>query len=145
MANGGRRTGAGRRKGSKNKKTIEIEEARKQFQQMVLRRLKPIFEHQYTLVEGVSYLYRIDEGPNGSKEHVIVEDKHEIGDILAQAHDDGGFVDGVYNDKYYYMTVKPPDNSAIKDMLDRSIGKAANPLPGNTDKIEEVTVIKYAK
>jgi hypothetical protein len=34
-----------------------------------------------------------------------------------------GLVDGVYNDQYYYITVKAPDNGAIKDMLDRSIGQ----------------------
>jgi hypothetical protein len=142
---GGARPGSGMKPKQKTKKTIEREVALKQYQQLVLKRLKPIFEHQYALVEGVSYLYRIDETKNGGKEHVIVQNPDEIGDVLAQAHDDGGFVEGVYNDKFYYITVKPPDNSAIKDMLDRSIGKTQSTPPGDPNKIAEVTVIRYAQ
>jgi hypothetical protein len=35
-------------------KTIEREEARKPYQQLVLERLTPIFEHQYSLVKGTA-------------------------------------------------------------------------------------------
>jgi len=145
MAAGGYRPGAGRKKGKKLPKTIEREAARTQLQQMVLQRLKPIFEHQYSLVQGISYLYRIDEGPNGGKEHVIVEDKDEIGDILAQMHDSNGeLVDGVYNDKYYYITVKPPENKAIDSLLDRVFGKSPQALTGEKGGPIEVTITKYA-
>jgi hypothetical protein len=143
--NGGARPGSGMPKGTKTKKVLEREAQLAAYQQLVFKRLKPIFEHQYSLIKGVSYLYRIDEGPNGAKEHIIVSDPDEIGDILAQMHDGEDLLNGVYNDKYYYITVKPPENAAIKDMLDRAIGKATNPLPGDENKIEEVTVIKYAR
>lgn len=142
---GGARPGSGRKKGKKLPQTVEREKARAQLQQLILKRLEPIFEHQYTLVKGVSYLYRIEEGPNGGKEHVIVDDADEIGDILAQMHDsDGELVDGVYNDKYYYITVKPPENKAIDSMFDRVFGKSPQAITGDKGGPIEVTITKYA-
>lgn len=140
--NGGRRKGSGRKKGVPNKMTIERAAAQEAYRQLVLQRLTPIFEHQYALVRGISYLYRIDENKHGGKEHVIVTDPDEIGDILAQMHEEG--TEGVYNDKFYYITVRPPENGAIKDMLDRALGKAAQPLTGTDDGPIKVVIEKYA-
>lgn len=59
--NGGARPGAGRKAGGQNKATIEKQAAREAYRQLVLERLKPIFEHQYSLVKGTAFLYRITE------------------------------------------------------------------------------------
>lgn len=139
---GGKQPGGGRRLGSKNKKTIEKDQAREAFRQLVLQRLKPIFEHQYSLVKGTAYLYRIVES-NGGKEQILVTDPDEIGDVIAQMDTWEG---QVVNDQYYYITVRAPENSAIKDMLDRALDKAIQPIGGDKDNpLEVVTVVKYAK
>src|ERR1051325_4100142 len=85
MARGGKRPGAGRKKGSKSPATLEREAALKPFREMVIARVKPLFEAQMTLARGVSYMYWIKENPKtGGKEHILVTDPDEIGDILAQ-------------------------------------------------------------
>ena len=111
----------GRPKGRRSDATIEREVARKAYQQLVLERMRPLFESQMTLARGVSYLYRIEENAKGGKEHVLVTDPDEIGDVLSQM-DEG--VPGVFNDKYYYITTKTPENRAIDSMLDRVWGKS---------------------
>src|ERR1051325_547376 len=95
----------GRPPGRKNNATIEKEVAKKQFQQLVLQRIMPLFQAQMALAQGVSYLFRIEEGPKGGKEHVIVTDPDEIGDILAQmAQQETGA--GQFNDKFFYISTK---------------------------------------
>lgn len=110
----------GRPKNRKNNKTLEKEEARQLWRQMVFERLTPLFEAQMSLARGTSYLYRIEENAKGGREHVIVTDPDEIGDILSQM-DEG--LPGVYNDKYYYITTKPPENRAIDSLVDRAMDK----------------------
>jgi hypothetical protein len=138
---GGARPGSGMKPGQKTAKTIERDAARKAYQQLVLERLRPIFEKQMSLVNGVAYLYRIEETRHGGKEHVLVTNPDDIGDVLAQMD---GWEGQVVNDQYYYVTVRPPENAAIKDMLDRALGKATQMVAGDPDGAPIVTVIKYA-
>jgi hypothetical protein len=112
----------GRPPGRRNTKTIAREAAAQQYQQLVLQRLLPVFEHQYSLVKGTAHLFRIEEKANGAKEHVLVQNPDEIGDVLSQMDSWEG---QVVNDQYYYITVKAPESRAIDSMLDRAIGKAA--------------------
>lgn len=131
MARHGTNHKGGRPPGKKNPATIERAAAREQYRQLVLQRLKPLFDHQWSLVRGISYMYRIEERKGGAREHVIVTDPDEIGDILSQM-DDGE--PGVYNDQYYYITVRPPDNKSIDSMLDRAIDKPTQPLANDENK-----------
>lgn len=50
----------GRPKGRKDNKTLEREAARKAYEQMVLENLRPLFQKQLLLANGVNYVYRID-------------------------------------------------------------------------------------
>lgn len=132
----------GRPLGRKNDATIEKEAARKAYQQLILQRLRPLFESQMTLARGVSYMFRIEEKKNGAREHVVVTDPDEIGDILSQM-DEGS--PGVFNDQYYYITTKAPENRAIDSMLDRALDKARQALElggkdGGPIEIKGVTI-----
>lgn len=120
MARGGKRPGSGRKKGSKDASTLEKEKQFEIFRQLTLQRVKPLFEAQMNLARGVTYMFRIEEGPKGAREHVLVTDPDEIGDILAQMDGDAS---GTYNDQYYYLTTKLPDNRALDSLLDRAFGK----------------------
>lgn len=138
----------GRPKGRKNNATIEKEEARKAYQQLVLQNLRPLFSSQMSLARGVSYVYRIDRHGKGSTlriEHVLLEDAREIADALdiIENNDPNGDEEG---NGFYYVTTKAPENRAIDSMLDRSIGKPAQPLSGDKENpLELVTILKYAK
>jgi len=80
MARGGARPGAGRPKGSKTPATLEREAALKSFREMVIEKVKPLFEAQYTLARGTSFMFRIKENPKtGGKEHILITDRDEIG------------------------------------------------------------------
>jgi len=122
MSRGGFRENAGSKKGTLKKKTIETKIAEEEFRQRVLKNKDKLFNAQFDLALGTTYLYKIVETGKGDKlkrEHVIVTDPNEIKDVLDEC--DG---DGTVDDTYYYMTTKAPDNKAIDSMLDRTFGKA---------------------
>lgn len=124
----------GRPKGRLNKKTIERQAAQDAYQQYVIKRLKPLFDAQYYLANGVSYLYRIDRHKNGSQErieHVLLENPREIADALdtIRNHDPNGDENG---NGFVYITTKPPSNQAIDSLLDRSIGKPKQSIDHTT-------------
>lgn len=117
----------GRPKGSKSKATLEKEAVLAALRQRILKKMEPIFEAQFSLVRGVAYMYRIEEHKGGRKEHVLVTDPNEIGRVLEKIHvGEAGTVD----EKYYYITVKAPDNRAIDSMLDRVFGKSTQAISG---------------
>ena len=113
----------GRRNGSKNTLTIMKEMELEEFQKLARQRMDALFYSQLTLALGSMSLFRIDENSNGGREHVLVTDKNEIGDILSQMHGSKS-EGGVYNDVYYYISTKDPDNSALNSILDRAYGRA---------------------
>lgn len=124
---GGARKGSGMKKGQKTQKTIEKEEARKAYQQLVLQNLRPLFGSQLSLARGVSYVYRIDrhytKGSPVRVEHVLLEDPREIADALdiIENADPNGTEDG---NGFYYVTTKAPENRAIDSLLDRALDKS---------------------
>ena len=52
MPKGGKRPGAGRKPGGRNKATIEREIARKLYEQAILKNLDPLIKAQFELAEG---------------------------------------------------------------------------------------------
>ncbi len=121
--NGGARPGAGRPKGSQNRKTKERREAEQEMIQRIIANLHPVLDAQFNLAKGASYLYRIDEvgeGKNKRREHVLVTDPEEIREFL----DENDGAAGTVNDSYYYITTKSPDVRAIDSLLDRVFGRA---------------------
>lgn len=129
MARGGKRTGAGRQTGSKNKKTLERDAAIKAYQQLVLKNLQPLFRKQLLLAMGQVFVYRKEKHGTGASmriEHVLLENPHEIADALDKiVNNDANWPN---EDGFVYVSAKSPEHASIKDMLDRSIGKAADKL-----------------
>lgn len=115
---GGKRKKSGRKAGSLNKATLEKKKIEEAFTQRVLGSAERLFNSQFSLAQGCSHLYRIDEVRRGKeikRKHVLVTDPEEIRMYLDEEVDP---------DKYYYITTKSPDNKAIDSLLDRAFGRA---------------------
>lgn len=80
MTKGGKRTGSGRPKGMKNKKTLEIEEARAILRKMVFQDLEPITRAQLELAKGLWY-----EDPVKGRVYQTKPDKAVADLLLAHA------------------------------------------------------------
>lgn len=124
MANGGKRPGAGRKKGSKTKKTLEKLAIQEAFNQRVMTQADALFNAQLTLAVGSVQVYRVEETKDGNKtkrEHVLVTNPDEIKKVLDENEGSSGMVE----DSYYFVSNLPPDNRAIDSMLNRTLGKPA--------------------
>jgi hypothetical protein len=122
MKNGGKRAGAGRKRGSKSTKTLEKAKVQEAFEQRVMANADKLFNAQFSLAVGTSKVFRIDEvgeGKDKKRIHSIVTDDEEIKAFLDE-HDGGsGEVKGVF----YYITTAQPDNKALDSLLNRGLGK----------------------
>lgn len=119
---GGKRPGAGRKRGGVNRKTLEEKLVFEELRQRVLAASQRILDAQLSLAQGVSYLYRIDTitGPDGKERKQkpeLVTDLTEIEAYLS------GDTDGDRS-SYYYITTERPDNRSIDSLFDRVFGKA---------------------
>lgn len=133
---GGKRPGAGRKKGKKTAKTLEREAILKAFRERAMKHADILFDAQLTLARGQTFLFKIEKelqiGPKGGKRYVssrpkLVTTQSEIEDYLAGTIESGNEDDE--NDPqatYYYITGKEPNNQAIDALLDRTFGKAVN-------------------
>lgn len=155
--NGGKRPGAGRKRGGKNKATIEKQKAQEALHQRILQVIDPIFHAQLANATGTQYLFKIEKikitGPRGgvsyqNKKPVIVTDPEEIRmyfeDMIGRANGD---VDNDQdpNASYYYMTTEKPETKAADSMLDRVFGKAPqnHTLTDNDGNPLQINIINY--
>lgn len=146
MKNGGKRPGAGRPKGGKNKATLEKQKVQEAFNQRVMQKADVLFNAQLTLALGSMKVFRIDETEQDGKtkrEHVHVTDPEEIKALLDEHDGLNGVVDGVY---YYFVDVSP-DNKAIDSMLNRVFGRATEhkDITSNGEQILREITVKVVK
>lgn len=120
---GGYRPGAGRKKGSKGKTTIEKKIIEDELKQRVLRSAQVLLSSQMNLAQGVQMLYCIktDKKGNRSKPELIT-DQGTIESYL------DGELDYNEDGKYYFITTERPDNRALDSLFDRVFGKATQPI-----------------
>jgi hypothetical protein len=118
---GGRREGAGRPEGSKNKATLEKQLIRDELDQRVLKNVDRLLNSQIDLAVGEKYLMvvkTIGKGAKQRQETTIVTDLELIKKYLDEDLDNT-------DEEYYYMTTKPANNQALQGLLDRTFGKAS--------------------
>lgn len=123
MAKGGKRPGAGRRVGSKNKATLEKAAIQEAFNQRVMVQADSLFNAQLSLAVGSVKVFEVVETKDGNRtkrEHFLVTNTERIKEVL-----DGfdGVGSGVIDDTYYLVSNVLPDNRAIDSMLNRALGK----------------------
>jgi hypothetical protein len=132
MPRGGRRPGAGQKKGNKHKATIEKERVLTEYRNKIMKHADILFRNQMHLAQGVSYLYK---WVKGKQKPVLVVDEKEIEQYVLKEM--GGHVSkkDMIDKKatYYFISTERPDNKAIDSMLDRTFGKATQVIGGDKD------------
>lgn len=117
---GGKRVGAGRKKG-RSKKTLERQVVLDALRQRVMKNVDGLLNAQISKAKGQSFVYRIDdieEGKHKRKENVLVTDEEEIKLALDSIENGNNGDDG-----YYYITSKEPDNQALDSLFNRTFGR----------------------
>lgn len=132
---GGKRPGAGRARGSKNKKTIEQEVAMQEMRDRIIRSKDELLNSQMNLAMGVQMLYKIITDKDGNRHKPeLVTSQEEIESYLAGEYD--SFTE------YYFITTERPDNKAIDSLFDRVFGKATQPVAGSGEDGEIIVKIE---
>jgi hypothetical protein len=142
---GGKRKGAGRKKGTLNPKTIERDEALRQFKQRVMEATAHLQNAQIGLAKGSQYLFKIKTFKGQKSDPILVKDQWEIEAYLRGDFDDEEYKTG-NNTVYYFLTTKDPDNRALDSLFNRTYGKALDSLEiTNPDgNLKTIIVNKYS-
>lgn len=158
---GGKRPGAGRPSGAKNVATLERNKVLEGIRQRIMAKADLIVDKQMLLATGQQFLYKIEKewidlgtdrkgnkkGYYKAKRPKLVTSEEEIRFYLENQVD---LANGDIEDEhdpaavYYFITTKEPSNQALDSMLDRTFGRATQPVSGEDGAPIEVTVIKYA-
>lgn len=141
---GGKRPGAGRKKGSVSQKTLDKLAVIREYKNRVAHHANQLFDAQFSNAIGNTYVYEVIEHRTKDKtwkEHVLVTSQQQIKAVLDAHHGDSGTVDN----QYFIVTTEKPDNRAIDAMLDRAFGKAVNTIvtedeAGNKKPIGTITI-----
>lgn len=141
---GGKRPGAGRKKGSKSKNTLEKEIVLKELKLKHMKAVDVLFNAQMSLAVGQTFLYKFTYD---NKKPQLVTDQTEIerylqGEIAEADPEDE-------KDKrptYYFLTTKEPNNQAIDSIYDRAFGKSIQAIelggPGGKPLFDDKTKAK---
>lgn len=126
---GGARPGAGRKPGGMNYTTKERMKIKKAFEDRIHRNAQQLLDAALNKALGESFLYHRYKVGSGSKERMeteVVTDSETIREYL------DGELDNLPDNEYYYISTKPVDMFAVKELYDRAFGKAVqrNELTG---------------
>lgn len=151
----------GRPKGSVSAVTLERNKVLEGIRQRVMQKADFLFDKQLQLAAGQQFLYKIekefiktgelkngkDKGYYKNKRPKLVTDEWEIRAYLENLVDKAnGDIEDEFDPAatYYFITTKEPSNQALDSMLDRTFGRATQPVSGEDGGAIEVTVVKYA-
>ena len=127
MSKGGRRPGAGAKKGSKQSRTVEKQAILKRFRERIAEQVDPLIDAQIAAALGVT--------------HIMARDKagrwQQVTDplVMARVLDSG--------ETFYRLTARNPDVQALRDCWDRLFGKAPQALE-LTGAERDALVIRWA-
>lgn len=107
--NGGKRPGAGRKKGFRFSKTLEKEAARELVRQKVFENLEPMLRAQMAHAQGIGHLFTRDKHGKYTKiENMAVAEK-----LLSEGTEDTD----------YFIFMKDPSVQAFTDLMNRALDK----------------------
>jgi hypothetical protein len=133
---GGKREGAGRPRGSRNKLTKEAKKKERTIKERVIKNLDALINSQLSIAKGQNFLFEIQMKNVGGRRkplHIQVTDPKRI----------KAFLDGDLEGEYFYVTAKEPDNKAIESLLDRAFGKSTTTQ--NNDHNFNVNILNYGE
>jgi hypothetical protein len=124
--NGGARPGAGRKKGGMNYTTKKRLAIRKAFEDRIHKNADMLLNAALNKALGETYLIckvteRDSKGKATRVYHETVTDPRVIVEYLDGELEDGDSISDT--DNYYYMSTKPVDMVAVKELYDRAFGK----------------------
>lgn len=134
MTHGGKREGAGRKKGGVASHTLEAQEKKKRIIERVNDATDVLIDAQLNLARGTSFLYRIDKDEKG---------KNKKPELVIAPYEIEAYLRGDYDhepDSYYYITTERPNNQAIDSLFDRVHGKSTQAISGPDGKDLTVTI-----
>lgn len=112
MARGGKREGAGAKKGSKHAATLSKEEARELLRQRVLKDMEPMVAAQVAHAQGISH-FMLRDKKTGKFERIT-----ELAQIEAALN-----ADDAEEGSSYYIWTKDPSVQAFTDLMNRALDK----------------------
>ena len=119
-------SGGKHRLGVKNKSTIDREKILAVAKDIVAGRTRKLIDTQTMLALGTIKVFVIRYDFIGKKRVArkpeLVTDDETIANVLYHEYADGE--DPSDDSEYFFVTTKDPENQAIKDLLDRTFGKA---------------------
>lgn len=107
----------GRPKGSISEETRMQQESMKLIKRRVFEATDHLLNAQMGLAVGSQYLFKIKTYKGQKSDPILVKSQSEIEAYLRGEYEGS-------DTEYYFMTTKDPDNRALKDLLDRTHGKA---------------------
>lgn len=110
MPRGGKRDGAGAKRGSKHKATLAKEAARERLRELLTDKLEPVAEALVSRACGVRYF--VTRNKKTGKYELVTNAEQVIAALNGDDDESGEF----YTDK--------PDTAAIKELFDRMVDKA---------------------
>ncbi len=128
MPRGGKRIGAGKPVGTKNRETLTKEAIAAGVRQRIMQNADKLLTAQFTKAFGSVQIFQVIK--KGEKyEHEIVTDATVIKEVL----DEGQGMNCTTDRGFFIVTEIPPETKAIDSMLDRALGKAAQSIEITTD------------
>ncbi len=142
MSRGGKRINAGAPKGTVQRRTLEKSAVARQLRERTMAQADNLFNAQLAKAVGSVMVFRVDEeeigGGKTKRVHTHITNPDEIKRVLDG--NEGGA--GRVGTDYYFVTNIPPDTRAIDSMLDRTFGKAMQPVEVSDS---EDRVVKFAQ
>ena len=141
MPRGGKRANAGAPKGTIQRRSLEKSAVARALRERTMAHADNLFNAQLTKAVGSVMVFRVDEEGIGNgktkRVHTHITDPDEIKKVLDK--NEGGA--GIIGKDYYFVTNIAPDNRAIDSMLDRTFGKAMQPIEVSENS-DELTQLK---
>lgn len=142
MPRGGKRQNAGAPKGTIQRRSLEKSAVARALRERTMAHADNLFNAQLTKAVGSVMVFRVDEeeigGGKTKRVHTYITDPDEIKKVLDK--NEGGA--GIVGKDYYFVTSIAPDNRAIDSMLDRTFGKAMQPVEVSDN---EDRAVKFAQ
>jgi hypothetical protein len=116
---GGAREGAGRPKGGMNYSTLERMKIKKALEDRIHQNADRLLNAALTKALGESYLFCRRTIGSGAKQRTETELITDTETIIAYLNDELDNTD----EEYYYISTKPVDMGAIRELYDRAFGR----------------------
>lgn len=129
--NGGPRAGGGRPKGALSLTTIERMKIKAAFEDRIHSNADRLLNAALTKALGEAFLFHKYTVGTGAKQRTETEVVTDVETIIAYLNDE--LEDGPNND-YYYISTKPVDMFAVKELYDRAFGRSPQKVEETGEK-----------